>query len=137
VEASLIDGTPENFRDLLQDETRAYAYLATVMEDGSPQVTPVCFDVADGVIRVNTVVGRTKWRNMKRRAQVALVIADPRNPYRYLQVRGVVERWTEEGAREHINRLSQKYDGTETYDGPADEQRVIFLIHPESANGQE
>ena len=132
----MIDGIPEELQYLLLDETRAYAYLATVMADGSPQVTPVCFDVADGVIRVNTAVGRTKWRNMKRRAQVALVIADPRNPYRYLQVRGRVERWTEEGAREHIDRLSQKYDGTETYDGPADEQRVIFLIRPESAIGQ-
>jgi len=131
----MIKEIPEKFRDLLLDETRAFAYLATVMEDGSPQLTPVWFDVADGVIRVNTAVGRTKWRNMKRRDRVAVVIADPHNPYRYLQVRGRVESWMEEGAREHIDRLAHKYEGTAAYDGPADEQRVMFLIRPESAGG--
>jgi len=55
---------PEGFQDLLQDGTRAYAYLATTMADGSPQVTPVWFDPKDGLVRVNTTQGNTKWRNV-------------------------------------------------------------------------
>ena|SRR3990170_168345 len=125
---------PEGFHDLLQDSTRAYAYLATTMADGSPQVTPVWFDVVDGLIRVNTAEGRTKWRNMRQRGRVALVIADPKNPYRYLQIRGVVEGWTLEGARDHIDRLARKYHGAERYAGPADEQRVTFTIRPEAVS---
>ena len=126
----MIGGVPEESRDLLLDETRAFAYLTTVMKDGSPQVTPVWFDVADGLIRVNTAEGRVKCRNMKKRASVALAIADPKDPYRYLQIRGRVERWTNEGARAHIDRLANKYLGRQTYDGPADEQRLIFFIRP-------
>ncbi|MBM2843910.1 MAG: class F420-dependent oxidoreductase [Anaerolineales bacterium] len=131
----MIDGVPEESRDLLLDETRAFAFLTTVMKDGSPQVTPVWFDVADGLIRVNTTEGNTKCRNMKRRAGVALAIADPKDPYRYLQVRGRVERWTNEGARGHIDRLANKYLGRQSYDGPADEQRLIFFIRPGAAPG--
>jgi len=131
----MIDGVPEESRDLLLDETRAFAFLTTVMKDGSPQVTPVWFDVADGLIRVNTTEGNTKCRNMKRRAGVALAIADPKDPYRYLQVRGRVERWTNEGARGHIDRLATKYLGRQSYDGPADEQRLIFFIRPGATPG--
>ena len=131
----MIDGIPEKFRDLLADETRAFAYLATVMKDGSPQVTPVWFDVEGDLIRVNTAEGRTKWRNMKVRERVALAIADPKDPYRYLQVRGRVERWTLEGGREHIDRLAFKYHGRRRYDGPPGEQRFIFFIRPDSSSG--
>jgi hypothetical protein len=55
---------PEKYRDLLTDK-KAFANLATIMPDGTPQVTPVWFDVAGDVIRVNTAKGRTKARNMK------------------------------------------------------------------------
>ena len=83
--------------DLLTQK-KAFAHLATVMPDGSPQVTPVWFDYTNGVIRVNTAKGRVKARNMKEGSPVALSIMDPDNPYRYIQVRGQVTRMTEEGA---------------------------------------
>jgi len=134
IEEDMTEQIPEPFHDLLRDETRAYAYLATTMPDGTPQVTPVWFDMMNGLIRVNTAEGRTKWRNMRRRPAVALVIADPKNPYRYLQIRGVVEGWTLEGAREHIDRLAKKYHGVERYSGPADEQRVIFSVRPKAVS---
>jgi PPOX class probable F420-dependent enzyme len=132
----MIKEIPEKFQDLLLDQARAFAYLTTIMKDGSPQVTPVWFDVADGLIRVNTAEGRTKCRNMKKRDRVALAIADPKNPYRYLQLRGRVERWTSVGARQDIDRLANKYQGRPTYDGPADEPRVTFLIRPDAVSGQ-
>jgi PPOX class probable F420-dependent enzyme len=125
---------PQRLQHLLRDETRAFAFLATTMADGSPQVTPVWFDVADGRIRINTAEGRVKWRNMQARKRVALTIFDPDDPYRYLQVRGEVEAWTTQGAREHINRLAGKYHGQASYDGPADEARVIFTIRPRAVS---
>ena len=77
---------PEKYLDLLQQK-KAFASLATVMADGSPQVTPVWFDYNDGRIRVNTAKGRVKARNLKAGAAVALAIIDPDNPYRYVQIR--------------------------------------------------
>jgi Pyridoxamine 5'-phosphate oxidase len=62
---------PEIYLDLLL-EKRTFAHLATVMPDGSPQNTPVWFDFTDGKIRVNSALGRTKVRNMKLGAKVAL-----------------------------------------------------------------
>src|ERR1700738_3320997 len=94
---------PDSFRDLLTQK-KAFANLATIMPDGSPQVTPVWFDYVDGAVRVNTAKGRVKARNMKEGAPVALAIMHPDNPYRYLQVRGRVTRATEAGAGAHIDQ---------------------------------
>ena len=83
---------PAAFMDLLQQK-KAFANLATVMRDGSPQVTPVWFDYTNGHVRVNTAKGRVKARTLREGAQVAMAIMDPDNPYRYLQIRGqVVQR---------------------------------------------
>ncbi len=121
---------PEKYRDLV-DSKIAFAHLATVMSDGSPQVTPVWFDVQGGMIRVNTARGRVKQRNMEREARVALSILDPENPYRYVQIRGRVARVTEEGADAHIDSLAKKYMGRDTYPFRAPgEQRVLFEIEP-------
>ncbi len=125
-----MDLIPPEYQDLLQDETKAYLFLATIMPDGSPQVTPVWFDADGQHIRINTAKGRVKDRNMRARPKVAMVIQDPRNPYRYLQIRGRVVEITEEGADEHINRLSLKYDGKPWARVPG-QTRLIFKILPE------
>src|SRR3974390_3934659 len=123
---------PEKYLDLFQQK-KAFANLATVMPDGSPQVTPVWFDYTGGVIRVNTAKGRVKARNMKQGAPVALSIMDPDNPYRYLQVRGKVTRVTEEGASTHIDSLAKKYIGQDKYPwSRPGEVRVTFRIAPQS-----
>ena len=126
---------PEKYLDLLQQK-KAFANLATLMPDGSPQVTPVWFDYKDGVIRVNTAKGRVKARNMKEGAQVALAIMDPDNPYRYVQVRGRVKRVAEQNADAHIDTLAKKYLGKDKYPWarPGD-VRVIYEIEPTSASG--
>src|SRR5260221_4719643 len=98
---------PDNFLDLLR-EKKAFANLATVMPDGTPQVTPVWFDYTDGLIRVNTAKGRVKARNMKEGAPVALAIMDPDNAYRYLQVRGRVRRGLQARADRRIHALAEK-----------------------------
>ena len=123
-------GFPETHLDLLKDETRALAYLATIMSDGSPQLTPVWFNVSGDYILVNSARGRLKDRNMRARPQVALTIGDPKNLYRYVQVRGQVVEITSEGGRAHIDALAKKYHGQEKYGGPATEERVIYKIQP-------
>jgi len=123
---------PNEYLDLLQQK-KAFADLATVMPDGSPQVTPVWFDYTGGVIRVNSAKGRTKTRNMKEGARVALSIMDPDNPYRYLQIRGKVTRVTEEGARAHIDSLAKKYIDKDQYPwSRPGEVRVTFEITPDA-----
>ncbi len=121
---------PDQYLDLLTQK-KAFAGLATLMPDGTPQVTPVWFDYTGGVIRVNSAKGRTKVRNMKEGAPVALSIIDPENPYRYLQVRGKVTRVIEEGAGAHINSLAKKYLDKDKYpwSKPGD-VRVTFEITP-------
>ncbi len=123
---------PDQYLDLLQQK-KAFANLATVMPDGSPQVTPVWFDYTNGVIRVNSAKGRTKTRNMKEGASVALAIMDPDNAYRYLQIRGRVTRVSEEGAAAHIDTLAKKYLGQDKYPwSRPGEVRVMFGITPEA-----
>jgi len=123
---------PVAFHDLLTTKT-AFANLATVMPDGSPQVTPVWFDYTNGRIRVNTAKGRVKARNMVEGSRVALSILDPDNAYRYLQVRGTVVNVTEAGGVAHIDSLAKKYLGKDVYPWHnAKDVRVIYEIEPKS-----
>jgi PPOX class probable F420-dependent enzyme len=119
---------PESHQDLFTREKRAFAFLSTVMADGSPQVTPVWFDLEGETLRINTARGRVKDINMSHRPAIALAIMDPDNPYRYIQVRGTVVGSTEEGAREHIDRLAGKYLGKEKFSGSPNDTRVIYFI---------
>jgi PPOX class probable F420-dependent enzyme len=121
---------PQQFRDLLTK--KAFASLATVMADGSPQVTPVWFDFDGTHLRVNSAKGRVKDRNMRRNGRVALSILDPENPYRHLAIRGRVEEITEAGADGHIDSLSKKYLGQDRYPNRRpSEVRVIYRIRLE------
>lgn len=122
---------PDSHRDLLTDEKKAYAYLATITPGGAPQLTPVWFNVDGEYILVNTAKGRVKERNMRGNPNVAILIADPKDPYyRFLQIRGRVAEITETGANEHINTLSLKYDGT-PWTPREGQVRVIYKIKPE------
>jgi PPOX class probable F420-dependent enzyme len=126
---------PDKYLDLLQQK-KAFANMATLMPDGSPQVTPVWLDYAGGAIRINTAKGRVKARNLKVGSLVALAIMDPDEPYRYLQVRGRVQRVVEEGADAHIDALAKKYLGKDKYPfRQPGEIRVIYEIEPKSSSG--
>ncbi len=121
---------PPSHRDLF--EKRAFAHLATVMPDGSPQVTPVWVDFDGQYVLVNTACGRQKSRNVERAAKVALDMLDPDNPYRWLAVRGTVVDVTTEGADAHIDKMAQKYLGEEQYPfRRSGEQRMIIRIAPQ------
>ena len=118
---------------LLQE--KQIANVATIMADGSPQVTPVWVDVEPdgGHVLINTFEGGLKARNALRDPRVALSVVDSANPFRTVQVLGtIVERLSHaEGAAEHIDRLAKKYLGQDKYPyrrGP--EQRVMLRIKP-------
>lgn len=128
---------PEKFQDLFTDEAQAFLFLATIMDDGSPQVTPVWFNMDGEYLLINSAKGRTKDRNMRARPRVAVAIMDPKDPYRYIQLRGNVVKITEEGARDHINALAKKYTDADVFPGPPDETRVIYKIEIRKANTKE
>lgn len=124
---------PDGIKDILNKP--GYAHLATLMKDGSPQVTPVWYDFDGTHIRINTAKGRLKDKNMRRDKQVALSIQDPDNPYRYLAIRGDVDEITENGADAHIDSLAKKYLGKDRYPFRATgEVRVIYKIRPEKVS---
>jgi PPOX class probable F420-dependent enzyme len=121
---------PEKYADLFQK--KAFASLATVNDDGSPQVTPVWCDWDGKHVIVNTAKGRRKDRNMRRDPRVSLALIDPDNPYRYLEVRGKVTEITEKGADDHINKMAKKYLGLDLYPGrKPGEVRVLYKVEPE------
>ncbi|HEX5452632.1 MAG TPA: PPOX class F420-dependent oxidoreductase [Stellaceae bacterium] len=125
---------PDSARDLLTKK-KAFANLATLMPDGSPQVTPVWVDYKDGLVLINTAKGRVKARNMKAGSPVALSIMDPDDPYRHIQIRGRVRRAVEQGADRHIDTLAKKYLGKDKYPfARPGEVRVIYEIEPDAVN---
>lgn len=111
-------------------------YIATLMPDGSPQLTQTWVDTDGEHIIINTVEGFQKLKNIARDPRIAVAIADPANPFRYIQVRGRVVNTTTEGGAEHIEQLSQKYTGGPyAWYGGRDQVRVILIIEPEKISG--
>ena len=106
------------------------AFVATVMADGSPQVTPVWIERVDDTITYNTATGRVKERNMRRDPRIAISVVDREDDYAGVAVRGrVVEMIEGEEADRQIDRLSKKYTGNDDYQGHSpDESRVKIVI---------
>ena len=121
---------PDKYKDLFSK--KVFANLATIMPDGSPQVTPVWLDYDGENLVINTAAGRVKDKNLQRDKRVALAMSDPENPYRYLEVRGKVVERTEQGADAHIDKMAKKYMGVDRYPGRSPgEVRVMYKIKPE------
>jgi len=121
----------ENARKRLSDPN--LGFLATIMKDGAPQVSPIWVDVEGDYILFNTAKGRVKERNLRRDPRVALSIADKDDPYVKVDIRGRVVDWVDgDEANAHIDKLAQKYMGEEKYPWhKPGEARVIVKIEPE------
>jgi PPOX class probable F420-dependent enzyme len=120
---------PESAKKIIRGKN--FANLATVMPDGSPQVTPVWVDLEDNTILVNTAEGRIKYRNLKQNPKVAISIFEQSNPYNKVLIRGRAIEITSKGADEHIDKLSMKYTGNPKYPyRQPGEKRVIIRIEP-------
>lgn len=114
-------------------EGKNLVFIASLMKDGSPQVTPTWVDIEDGTILVNTAVGRTKQKNISRDQRVALAVVDQNNYYDMVTARGkVVEQIKGKEAEDHADKLAKKYLGLNKYPRRApDEQRILLKIKPE------
>jgi PPOX class probable F420-dependent enzyme len=114
-----------------------FANLATVREDGSPQVTPIWIDYVEGEILINTRKGRVKDRNMRRDPRVSLSILDQANPYTYVAITGRVEILDEgERAWEHIDDLQEKYHGNRNFARDEGAVRVMLRVVPDIVVGE-
>jgi len=124
---------PVEFRDLFNK--RAYASLGTLRSDGSPQVTPVWCDLDGDRVLVNTAKGRHQEKNIRHDSRVAVVIIDPANPYRYLEIRGRAVEVHGRDADRHLDQMARKYLGAETYmfKQPG-EVRIMYAIQAERIN---
>ena len=127
--------TLEKHEDLLT--TNLFGHLATLGEDGSVQSTPVWFRYVNGKLEVNSAKGRLKDRNMRANPQVALSVVDPKNGYRYVELRGkVVEIEEGPNAEKMIDELAKAYMGVDTYPyRKDDEQRVRYVIAIDKVTG--
>jgi PPOX class probable F420-dependent enzyme len=118
-------------------EGRNLAFVATLMKDGWPQITPTWVDIEDGKILVNTAEGRLKQKNISRDGRIAISVADQNNPYHMVTVRGRVVEQTNAGADEHVDKLAKKYLGVEKYPlHSPNEKRIIIKIKPERIHYQ-
>ena len=106
------------------------AWIATINPDGGPQNTPVWVDTDGTNVLFNTAEGRVKTKNLRRDGRVSVAVGDANAPLRYVAIKGRVIDMRHEGAEEHIDKLSWKYDNKGFTKTPR-QQRVIVVIEPE------
>ncbi|HEX3327204.1 MAG TPA: PPOX class F420-dependent oxidoreductase [Actinomycetota bacterium] len=123
-----IESLPDEYAAILHKN--AYAHIATVAADGSPQSNPVWFEWDGSRLLFSTIKSRAKYKNLKARPAVAVSILDPDEPYLCLELRGVAEI-DEDPVRgkAFINKMSHKYTGEDFGDRPR-EERVIVAVRP-------
>lgn len=107
-----------------------FGSLATLKEDGSPQVTPVWVDWDGEYVLVNTLVSRAKPHQVEHDPRVEIAVVSNENPYQHVRISGRAEV-TREGADEHIDKLAQKYLDQETYPRGPGEERILIRFKPE------
>lgn len=108
-----------------------FGTITTLKKDGTPTTSVMWIDADNEHILVNTEVHRAKYRNVERDPRVSIVIWDAADPYEYVEVLGrVVDEQTGPEARQHIDALSQKYDG-KPYGNVIKSERVILKIAPD------
>lgn len=129
---------PKPFLDLI--DCPRVAALTTVMPDGQPQTTVVWCDYDGELMRINTMRGFRKEKNMRINPKVNLLVIDPEDTTRYIEIRGEAELVTE-GALEHLDQITRQYTEHPQYDGyvfprerQAEETRVICRIHATRIN---
>jgi PPOX class probable F420-dependent enzyme len=120
---------PESHADIL--DKRAFASVATIGPNGEPQNNPVWFGWDGSHIRFSQTTTRQKYRNTRADRRVALSILDPDDPYRYLEIRGVVADVEDDPNLAFINSMALKYLDLDRYPWhqPGDE-RIVIVVEP-------
>jgi len=112
---------------------KSFASVATLMPNGSPQVSLMWVDSDGEHILLNSAEGRVKTNNLRNDKRVAIAIVDSENPYKQAMVKGNVVEDTQDEAFEHTDELAKKYLGQDKYPYHQEgDVRVIFKVKPES-----
>jgi PPOX class probable F420-dependent enzyme len=127
---------PNTHLDLLQ--TPVHGVLTTVMPDGAPQSSIIWVDYDGQYILINTTLERQKGRNMQVNPKVTILVIDPKDSSRWVEVRGHVCDITQAGAEDHADKLTQRYYGNKLHfygdiyppEQKHKETRVIVKVHP-------
>lgn len=126
---------PLSHRDLLQSSV--HGVLTTMMPDGSPQSSLVWVDFDGKFILFNTTLERQKGRNMLANPKVAVLVIDPVNSSRWIEIRGLVKEMTRNRAEMHADKLTQRYTSKRQFYGDIYpikqkelETRVIVKVEP-------
>lgn len=107
------------------------AIVGVTRPSGSVTVTPVWFEYRDGFIWLNSATTRRWQQHVQQNGEVDILLLDPKNMFRWLQVRGRLVEATTKGASEHIDRLSHRYTGNPTYQSyNPGEQRIMLRLEP-------
>jgi PPOX class probable F420-dependent enzyme len=108
-----------------------FAHLAVIRPDGTPHVSVTWIDAADGLVLVNTAVGRVKDRYVRRDRRVSVTLHEERDPYRWIRVDGEVEDFvTGEEAERHIDTLNRRYHDGQPWTYKEGQRRVLYRIRP-------
>ena len=128
--------TLAEYRDLF--DKRGFANLATIGSDGTPRATPVWCDLDGDAVILNTARGRNQDTDVRRDGRISLVIVDPENPYRYLEIRGHAVEMSSRDADVHLDWMTRKYLGMDEYPyRQPGEVRVVYSVHAEHMHGYE
>ncbi|MDN5845857.1 MAG: PPOX class F420-dependent oxidoreductase [Candidatus Nitrosocosmicus sp.] len=124
------DITEPLIKNLFEDKN--LAFVATLMKDGSPQITPTWIDIQGNEILINTALGRVKQKNVTRDPRIAVSIVDRNNPFHMVTLRGeVIDQIAGKSADSHIDKLAKKYLDKDKYPFRAPgEKRIILKVKP-------
>lgn len=128
---------PEKFHDLFSRPI--LCGLTTINPNGQPHSVPVWCDFDGEYVRINCPAATKKARNLQRNYKLTLLIIDPQSSRHWIEIQGHVGELIDEahGAREHINKLSEKYTGNPVYQpyGASGINRQMYIVEAVKING--
>jgi PPOX class probable F420-dependent enzyme len=124
---------PQALKTILED--KAYGHVITFNAKGQPQMTMVWMDHDGNDLLINTAEGRQKPKNLRRDPRVIVSVQDRNNPQSYAIFYGKATRITEDGARDHINKMAKRFLGMDKYPGPPTETRLLVHVDVDRVAG--
>jgi len=126
---------PEGFGDLLSEPL--IVHMATVRPDGQLQNNPMLFEWDGERFKMSLTKSRQKYRNLLADPRVAISVTDAANPYRYLELRGAIDKIEDDANNDFLNSCAKRYMGVDEYPhDPPGAERIIVSFVPQAASHQ-